>query len=69
VEKLIQGKERWDPAAVTDIIDTYIPQEQMGEEVRTILKQVSIEFDMQLSDKDFIIKFPGSTVHPIAVHW
>lgn len=69
VENLVQDAEQWDPAAVTDIIDTYVPQEQTGEEMRTILKQVSREFNMQLSDEDFIIKSPGSIIHPIAVHW
>ena len=69
VENLVQDAEQWDPAAVTDIIDTYIPQEQTGEEMRTILKQVSRKFNMQLSDEDFIIKSPGSIIHPIAVHW
>jgi len=69
VENLVQDAEQWDPAAVTDIIDTYVPQEQTGEEMRTILKQVSRKFNMQLSDEDFIIKSPGSIIHPIAVHW
>ena len=69
VESLVRGEEQWDPAAVTDIIDTYISQEQTGEEMRTVLKQVSREFNMQMSDEDFIITSPGSIVHPIAVHW
>lgn len=69
VESLIQGGEQWDPAAVTDILDTYMPQEGTGDEMRTVLKQVSRELNMPMSDEDFIIESPGSVVHPIAVHW
>ena len=69
VESLTQRGEQWDPAVVTDILDTYMPHEGTGDEMRTVLKQVSRELNMPMSDEDFIIESPGSVVYPIAVHW
>lgn len=69
IENSIQETEHWDPAAVTDILDTYMPQEQTGEEFRTVLKQVSSEINIAMDNEDFIIEPPGSIIYPIAIFW
>jgi len=69
VESTIDDDEQWDPTLATSVLDRYVPQENAGEDLRSRVRTMSRQMDMEIGGDNLIANGPGCVIHPIGMYW
>lgn len=66
VEQRISKDSFWDPIEATDVVGSYISEEE-AEEGRKQMKELGAALDV--SDSNWVLDGRAAVIHPIAVYW
>ena len=69
VESTIDDGEQWDPTVATSVLDRYMPQENVGKDLRSDIRTLSSEMDIEIGDGNLVADGPGCVIHPIGMYW
>jgi len=70
VKGRINRGEEWDPIEATRVTGRYFQEsEDVGDELRDVLRQLSEEMDLEMSEEDLLVEGRSVEINPMAVYW
>ncbi|MDZ7701831.1 MAG: hypothetical protein U5J98_07030 [Halobacteriales archaeon] len=69
VKRHIPGNQEWNPVNALDIMEQYMPDENMGEEFMEELRGGVEELNISIEDDDLRVRGHTAVIEPIALYW
>lgn len=70
VKGRINRDEEWDPIEATRVTGRYFQEsEDVGDELRDVLRQLSEEMELEMSEEDLLVEGRSVEINPMAVYW
>lgn len=70
VKGRINRDEEWDPIEATRVTSRYFQEsEDVGDELINVLRQLSEEMELEMSEEDLIVEGRSVEINPMAVYW
>lgn len=70
VKGRIARNEKWDPIEATRVTGRYFQEsEDVGDELRDVLRQLSDEMGLGMSEEDLLVQGRSVEINPMAVYW
>lgn len=70
VKECITRGEVWDPIEATRVTAKYFREsEDVGDELRDIVRQLSDELELDMTEDDLLVKGRSVEINPMAVYW
>lgn len=69
VKRHVPGDEEWNPIHALDVMEQYMPEENIGEEFIQDLRSGVDELNISIKDKDMRVRGHTAVIEPIAMYW
>ena len=70
VKGRLSRDEEWDPIEATRVTGRYFQEsEDVGEELRDVLRDLSDEMDLEMTEEDLLVQGRSVEINPMAVYW
>jgi len=70
VKGRLSRNEEWDPIEATRVTGRYFQEsEDVGEELRDVLRELSDEMDLEMAEEDLLVQGRSVEINPMAVYW